>query len=595
MSDRNPIFLCLLCLTPLWACTQTQTACRSSRDCPAQHSCLEGHCRAVEGSARSPAQASPEACAQAQLPDRRDLVLHEIQASVPRELPWGDSNGDGLRDASEDEFIELLNLSGAPVLTQGVRLYKEGRDQPLVELTTPCLQPGQALVLLGGLRADAAPPSLPGAVVEVAPAPMRLADGGGHLRLLAPDDLVLFDGDYPGAQGGSVTLWPQRVSHDHLRPHLEISDRPSSMGLCADGQPFSSGCPAPAPACPHGRAPAPGDLWLHEVLSAVPEGPEGDSNGDGVTSATRDEFMELFSQAPQALRLEGVTLWKDGKRVGELPPLCLEPGQALVWWAGLEPGASPPQIEGAQVAISSRTWALRRQGNLLQLQSAQGEVLLEEALPEAQQGSLLRLEPGAPWREHALWSPSRLSPGLCPDGQALATGCEPCQGARPPRPGQLLLHELLPRAWGDTDSDQDGVVEPSGDEFVELVNAAPHKLALEGVRLEVDREARHVLAGCLWPGRALVLHSGQGELPQDEVWRQRAQRALRLGNQGATVTLVNAAGELLAVLAYGQAPPGRSLQLWPELDPEGEYVEHPEPGMSPGRCSDGSPLHLGCP
>jgi hypothetical protein len=557
--------------------------------------CLQGRCLALSQDTTAVPQATPEGCAQAHLPDGRDLVLHEVLAAVPGELPWGDTNGDGLRDAAEDEFIELLNLSGSPVLTQGVRLYKGDQEQPMVELSTPCLGPGQALVILGGLRPDAAPPALPGALVEVAPRPMRLPDAGAALRVLAPDGLVLFEGSYPSAQGGSVTLWPQRVSHDLFLPHREVSALPASPGLCADGQPFSSGCPSPPPACPQGRAPAPGQLWLHEVLAAVPAGPPGDTNADGVTSATRDEFMELFNLSGQTLRLAGVKLYKNDKLVGELEQACLAPGQGLVWWAGLEPGAQAPQVEGAQVEVSARTWALPKQGSLLRLASASGQTLLEEALPASEAGSLLRPRPGDPWSPHAQWSSQALSPGRCADGAPLSTGCDPCAQATAPVPGQLLLHELLPRVDQGADGDGDGLIEPSADEFIELVNASPRALSLSGVVLEVDREARHAFQGCLLPGGALVLHSGQGALPQGPARRVRSQRALRLGNLGGTVTLRGAQGGLLGIVAYGEAPAGRSLQLWPELDPEGEYIEHPAPGLSPGQCADGSPLSQGCP
>ncbi len=53
---------------------------------------------------------------------------------------------------------------------------------------------------------------------------------------------------------------------------------------------------------------------ITEVLYAVPTGPEGDANADGVRSATGDEFIELINPHDKPIRLKGYVL-TDGKNL----------------------------------------------------------------------------------------------------------------------------------------------------------------------------------------------------------------------------------------------------------------------------------------
>jgi hypothetical protein len=597
---RCGCFLVSASLLLTQSCAERDAGCHTSGDCDPGARCVEARCvPASTASPPQPIEAQAPGCEGAQAPDRRDLVLHEILAAVPTDPALGDTNGDGRRDAAEDEFIELVNLSGGAVLTRGLRLFKGDAEAPFAELQAACLPPGGALVVLGGLRADAAPPALGGALVEVAQKPMRLPDGGGELRVETAQGKVLFAGAYPAASEGSVTLWPERVSHQGFVPHVEVSPLRSSPGTCADGRPFASGCPPRQPPCPGARPPAQGDLWLSEALTAVPSGPEGDANGDGVTSAARDEFLEILNLAQAPLRVEGLRLFKEEREVSALRLPCLQPGEALVWLAGLEGGAAAPSWPGAQVEVSPKTWSLRQGGGRLRLEGADGALIWEEALPAATRGSLARA-PGGAWVGHPeLADGALMSPGRCPDGRPLGTRCaaegppDPCLEAPAPRPGELLLHEVLARPAPGLDADGDGEVSATADEFVEIVSVAGSLRRVEGVVLTVNGEVKHRLRGCLEPLDGLVIHSGEGPLARPR--HVRAERALRLGNAGGTLHLLGAPnGEILAILAYDEAP-ARSLQMWPELDPEGDYLPHPDPGMSPGACADGTPWEGLCP
>lgn len=65
--------------------------------------------------------------------------------------------------------------------------------------------------------------------------------------------------------------------------------------------------PQPAPDKAGSLVPFPHPL-ITEVLYNVPPGPEGDANGDGVRSATGDEFVELINPHDKPINLKGYTL-----------------------------------------------------------------------------------------------------------------------------------------------------------------------------------------------------------------------------------------------------------------------------------------------
>ncbi|MCZ7631962.1 MAG: lamin tail domain-containing protein [Phycisphaerales bacterium] len=47
---------------------------------------------------------------------------------------------------------------------------------------------------------------------------------------------------------------------------------------------------------------------ITEVLYAVPRGPEGDANRDGLRDALGDEFVELYNPHDKPIRLDGYTI-----------------------------------------------------------------------------------------------------------------------------------------------------------------------------------------------------------------------------------------------------------------------------------------------
>ena len=81
------------------------------------------------------------------------FVLNEVLYDPPSGSP-GDANGDGIRDANDDEFVELVNSSAISLDISGYKLY----DADRLSINTAnhefpantILNPGQAVVVFGG-------------------------------------------------------------------------------------------------------------------------------------------------------------------------------------------------------------------------------------------------------------------------------------------------------------------------------------------------------------------------------------------------------------------------------------------------------------
>ncbi len=113
-----------------------------------------------------------------------DVVLNEILADPPAELA-GDANGDGIRDTSDDEFVELFNGGAAPVDIGGWVLHDAtGPRHEFADATV--LGPGQLLVVFGG----GTPTGIPGLVEVASTGGLSLNNGGDQVRLVGADGVT---------------------------------------------------------------------------------------------------------------------------------------------------------------------------------------------------------------------------------------------------------------------------------------------------------------------------------------------------------------------------------------------------------------------
>jgi hypothetical protein len=196
--------------------------------------------------------------------------------------------------------------------------------------------------------------------------------------------------------------------------------------------------------------------------------------------------------------------------------------------------------------------------------------------------------------------------GLCTSTDGLSSLC----GATPsPAAGSIVINELLidGAVSGDPNGDSDPS-DPMGDEFVEIVNAGSEEIALDGFTLEETTFVglpRHTFAPgtTIGPGNAIVIFGG-GSSPDDIPGTHFAVAnaadvgisfGLSLDDDGDTLTLLDASGDLVAVFAWGPAAPLAALSdqsYTRSPDVTGEFTPHddaqPNVFFSPGTKVDGS-------
>ena len=123
-----------------------------------------------------------------------DLVINEILADPASDLS-GDSNGDGTRDASEDEFVEIINNETTIQDLSGFTLS----DAFGVRHTFPAntkVQPGESIVVFGG----GTPTNIYG-VVQTASSGLIGLNNSGDNVILASGSTIIASFTY-GSEGG---------------------------------------------------------------------------------------------------------------------------------------------------------------------------------------------------------------------------------------------------------------------------------------------------------------------------------------------------------------------------------------------------------
>jgi hypothetical protein len=188
------------------------------------------------------------------------LVINEILADVPpdninTQVVEGDANRDGVRSATDDEFIELLNNSNAPLDLSGV-VVADATSNRFTFPPSTTLEGGRSVVIFGGGAPPLNDPAFGGALILKASA-LGLNDGGDTITIKLPapgGDIVIAVQAYgTGATGAppapsdqSLTRAPDAevgngggnfVAHSNA---TNAAARIFSPGTRADGTPFGS-------------------------------------------------------------------------------------------------------------------------------------------------------------------------------------------------------------------------------------------------------------------------------------------------------------------------------------------------------------------
>jgi predicted extracellular nuclease len=204
----------------------------------------------------------------------------------------GDANGDGTRDSSQDEFVEIVNVSGADADISGWTLA----DGFTVRHTFPAgtvVPDGCSIVVFGGGTPTG---SFGRSVVQTASGGFLGLNNGG-------DDITLSSGasdvavvSYGGEGGDNQSLTRDPDISGAFAKHSVATGSGGTLfspGTTVDGSQFS-GCPS---------------AWVINEIHADPDSSlAGDANGDGVRDSGDDEFVEIVNTTGEDVDISGWTL-----------------------------------------------------------------------------------------------------------------------------------------------------------------------------------------------------------------------------------------------------------------------------------------------
>jgi len=198
--------------------------CDDEMDCPEGETCLEGVCL-EEGMS----------------PLAGKILFNEVLADGNTD---GDPNEDGSKDPTEDEFVELVNVSNETLDLSGWMLVETDWEEWLPRYTFPegtTLDPAGAVVLFGG---GDAPESTDAIYYDISNAEdpgiaygLDLDDAGDLVRLIDGELLTVAAFAY-GDAGGNPGVSDESMTRD---PDLTGTFIPHSFADGADGAIFSPG------------------------------------------------------------------------------------------------------------------------------------------------------------------------------------------------------------------------------------------------------------------------------------------------------------------------------------------------------------------
>ena len=191
----------------------------------------------------------------------RDILINEFLADPPGAVATdtvGDANRDGVRDASDDEFIELINTTPHDIDIGGYRILTRGTGADTLRHVFPSgtvLRSCSAVVVFGDANSNFNPndPAFGGAlVVKASTHSLSLLNSGGVITLedqaAAVVNLVTYGGSsgLNGNNNQSLTRSPDITGNFAQHQVASGGVRLFSPGTQINGSPFSSCTPAVA-------------------------------------------------------------------------------------------------------------------------------------------------------------------------------------------------------------------------------------------------------------------------------------------------------------------------------------------------------------
>ena len=158
------------------------------------------------------------------------VIINEFYADVALGLA-GDANGDGIRDAKEDEFIELVNSTDSTIDLKNYSIWVGGQSRHQFENST-MLSPHSAIVIFGG----GSPKGVFGnsLVTTASSGALGLGNGGVKVELKDASNIIIEEFTYPSENAHiSWTRYPDVIggfiSHNQIPDTYGSAFSPGTM------------------------------------------------------------------------------------------------------------------------------------------------------------------------------------------------------------------------------------------------------------------------------------------------------------------------------------------------------------------------------
>ena len=477
------------------------------------------------------------------------FVYNELHIDPASDIT-GDANGDGTRNAIEDEFIELVNTGAAAFDLSGYYMTDDTEPNLASRHTFPqgtVVDAGQAIVVFGG-GTPTSPTNFGGSVVQTASEDnggVALGNSGKTLYIKNADGLTVLSQSYDGSQG-SIN---QSITRS---PDLTGSFVSHSGVLAANGNLFSPGMKLDSTA-----------FYTH--------------------TSTKVQFQVMratYREGDDATFDIGVTI--NGASATNATEVTV----------GLSGGTGTADDIGG---FSSQTVTFAAGS------AATQKVTVTVTNDDLQEGNeTLEFELTSPTggESAAAASPSKFTLTLADDDVS----------------SPLILNEVLTDPPSDDagtadvvegDANGDGSRSASEDEFVELVNTNTTELDISGYTVSDMVAVRHTFAeGSTLSGGGVALLFGGGTPTGDfggaDVVATADYGGLGLNNSGDKVIVKDKDGNIIIEFEWGGSTiydGGADQSLTRDPDLLGDFVLHSTTvaggTYSPGTQADGSAFDVG--
>ncbi|HYG82214.1 MAG TPA: lamin tail domain-containing protein, partial [Pyrinomonadaceae bacterium] len=536
---------------------------------------------------------------------RPDIVINEVLADPPTDddstaAIEGDANRDGVRDTSQDEFVELVNTTGRDINIGGYQLFTRGTTAASDTLrhtfaAGTILPAGAAVVVFGGGNPNPHHPAFGGAQVFTASeGELSLVNTGGVVTLRDANQTLVTIFSYGGSTGlnggsnQSLTRSPDITGAFTLHTTAAGSNGSAySPGTRVNGQPFTSPAIARIEVTPASASIA---IGQSQQFTATAYNAAGNPmsgviftwESSNTTVATIDENGLATGRA------EGTTQIRARARGVTSAPATLTVRFVPRTLTSVEvtPAAATIPVGGQQQFMAR---GLDQFGNEMTGLTFTWESTNTSVATVDQSGLATGVAIGT--------TTIRASTGGKTGAATL--------NVTPPK---IVIHEALADPPGSADTDlqgdanRDGERDASQDEFVELVNSSSAAVDISGWTVRTrsldgtTETVRHTFAaGTTVPANSAIVVFGGGNENFDpghtafgcaQVVKASSGR-LSLLNSGETIVITDANGNLTARLTYGSAVGlngGSDQSMTRSPDVTGGFTLHTAAANSGGRA-----------